>query len=55
MIEELELLNIWMDRYITFIINKDQIKYSPFSYKHINYLYGIENFDQLKRALKYKQ
>jgi len=52
MIEELELASIWMNRYITFITCKDQIKFTPFTYKHLNHLFGIENFDQLLKAFR---
>ena len=48
--DKLELLKIWIDRYCSFILCKDQIKYTVFWVNGKAYQ-GIESFDQLSKSV----
>lgn len=45
--EKLELLKVWMNRYIMFVGCKDQIKYTSFDYKKMKYAQGVSTFEEL--------
>jgi hypothetical protein len=43
LLSDLKLLEVWINRYVDFILCKDQIKYTSFFG-----MQGISSFDQLK-------